>query len=139
MWRVYIKDDQGTLIRLPKKIFSSDGFKFSQFAGTIQKAITVEWEGHLISRISASYIEFDAEGVRDVRASAAAAAYWYEAAELESRVRRMKVADLSTARKARNLRKQVTWQLSDEDFALIVGDTIKSPRRPIPILHVLGR
>jgi hypothetical protein len=45
VWRVYIKDNQRTLMRLPKKIFSSDRFKLSQFAGTIQKAITVEWEG----------------------------------------------------------------------------------------------
>jgi hypothetical protein len=97
----------------------------------------VEWEGRIIRRINASYIEFDAEGVRDVRASAATAVHWYEAAELESRVRSMEVPDLPTARKARNLRKQVTWQLSEQDFALIVGDTIKSPRRPIPILLFL--
>ena len=31
------------LMRLPKKIFSSDRFKLSQFAGTIQRVITVEW------------------------------------------------------------------------------------------------
>jgi hypothetical protein len=51
----------------------------------------------------------------------------------------MRVPDLATARKARDLHKQVSWQPSDQDYALIAGDTVKLPRRPIQILRVLRR
>jgi hypothetical protein len=93
----------------------------------------------MLLRISGSYMEFDQEGVRDVRASASAAVYYVEAAELEGRVRRMRVPDLTTARKAHDLRKQVSWKPSDEDHALVEGDTVKVPRRPIPILRLSVR
>jgi hypothetical protein len=140
MWRVYIKDDRGVLMRLPKKFLAHEGsFKLPQFAGTVQQTITVEWEGNMLLRISGGYMEFDHEGVRDVRASAGAAVYYMEAAELEGRVRRMRVPDLTTARKARDLRKQVSWKPSDEDYALIAGDTVKAPRQPIPIVRLAVR
>src|SRR5262245_32692274 len=70
-WRVYIKDDKGELMRLPKKFLDDCGsskFSLRQFAGTTQKLVTVYWEGKIIRSISTSYIEFDAEGFWDVLA-----------------------------------------------------------------------
>jgi hypothetical protein len=137
------RDDKGALMRLPKKFFDGygDKFKLPQFVGTTQKAITVYWQNHIIHRINTSYIAFDAEGSWDVLASQDDLINLEEAAELKDRVKRMKIPDIRTARKARDLLKQASWQLSDEDRTLIERDSISSVKRrqPIPILPCLRR
>jgi hypothetical protein len=134
--RQTISEKTFSVLCLPQEFFGGYGYKFAlpELAGTVQKVITVYWQGNTIRLINSSYIEFDADGLWDAMASGERFANWDEGAELGERVKRMKTPDIRTARKARDLKD--TWLLSHEDFALILKDTINPVRRPIPILRL---
>jgi hypothetical protein len=53
--------------------------------------------------------------------------------ELERRIKRMRVPDLLTLRKARDLRNSESWLLSDQDKTAIKADILR--QKSIPILH----
>ena len=87
--RIYLWTEDGPW-RLPKAFFDLQR-ALPQYAGTRQKAIEVlyEWRGPwLYTNVSGYFIAFDAAGLRDVKASAAAFIEQWEAGDRIARVKR---------------------------------------------------
>ena len=136
-FRSYIKREingEETLFRLPQR-YRDGNSKFPILAGQTVKSVEVEIDGDQISRMNGSYLVFDANGGWDRRASVVHIAARLDADYLTRSVKQMKIADLATARRARELANKHKWLLTEADYRVIFDDLGPATKNKIPILH----
>ncbi len=133
--RFYLKVDEG-LRRLPKTVRDSK-HALPQFAGTKQKMIVAYYDRSRLV-LKGSYIRFDSKGYWESEQSGEAVVDLQNAVDGFERARRMKVPDLTMARKAKALAAQHLWKVSDADCDAILADLATGTRhKAIPILRPL--
>lgn len=128
--RLYIKITDDRIARLPQRAFR--GEKFPTLAGQTVKAIEARWDDYRLE-VKTTIITFDLWGRWNHRDTVIRASNRVEGYELEQRVKRTRVPDLRTLRKARDLRNSDYWPLSDQNKAAIKADILR--QKSIPILH----
>lgn len=134
--RFYIKVDEKWM-RLPMHFFNRGKHitRYPSQADQTRKAVYAVDNGHFIE-LKETYVSFDAEGAWDSSACAKRGMQLWEAADLEDRMKRMKVPDLRMAIKARELRDD--WEMSDDDEAAIFDDFLPvnpgESRNALPII-----
>ena len=93
------------------------------------------WRGSQIVSLSTRYIQFDEFGRWDSFANDTDVINELEGADLMARVRRMRIPDMNTARRAKDFIRAGTWQISAEDTEAVSRDTVARERAPLPILR----
>ncbi len=88
--------------------------------------------------LKGSYLHFDSKGYWDSEQSDGAEVDLEDAIDRFERAKRMKVPDLTMARKAKALGSQHRWPVSDADCEAILADLAAGTRhKAIPILRPL--
>jgi hypothetical protein len=128
--RFYVKLADDRIARLLQRAFRDE--KFPTLAGQRIKAVQARWDDYGLE-IKPTIIKFDRWGRFDHLDTSTRGWNKVEGYELEQRVKRMRVPDLRTFRKARYLRNSDYWPLSDQDKAAIEADILR--QKSIPILH----